>query len=96
MRRLTDEEWETTTGPFSYIRSTFPYWKTKHRALASQWLEAHCSPGWFYEADGVAVFELSDDALAFRVWSTQDPFDLCRQRLAPRPLSSALEMMGLD
>lgn len=76
MRRLTDDEWSVVTAPFSHVKTTNPSWKAKHRILISRWLDNHPSDGWFYEAGETAIFERSDDALAYRLWISRDPFDL--------------------
>lgn len=77
MNRLTDDEWIVTGEPFSFLRAIYSGWSPKHRYIVSTWLEDH-GTGWFYESDQAVIFERSDDALAFKIWITSDPFGLSR------------------
>lgn len=92
MRRLTDEEWVVTHEPFSVLRAAYNGWTPKHRYIVSEWLETH-GAGWFYENGQAVIFQHSDDALAFKVWISGDPFDLHR-RIRPQ-VSDAMALFEL-
>jgi len=77
MRRLTDDEWFAIRQPVSFLRAHYVGWSAKHRYIVSTWLEQK-DGGWFYETGDAVIFESSDDALAFKIWITGDPFELAR------------------
>lgn len=95
MRRLTDDEWIVTVEPFSFLRAIYSGWTPKHRYIVSTWLEDHASTGWFYETGQAVIFERSDDALAFKVWISADPFGLDRRTIR-RDVSDAMSLFELD
>ena len=78
------------------LRANYRHWKPKHRVLVSHWLDQHASSGWFAETSDVAIFERSDDALAFRIWVTSDPFGVDALRYRPTPAEQAMTFFGAD
>jgi hypothetical protein len=94
MRRLMSDEWQQKQHEtFSYLRGRDSHWTRKHCVLVSQWLDDHPSPGWVFETQGIAVFERSVDALAFRIWMSSDPFGLDALRYRPRPVEEAMNLL---
>lgn len=81
VRRLTDDEWATAKAPFSFLRVTNNDWGPKHRLIISKWLDDLPGDGWFYETGESASFQRSEDALAYRIWISDDPFQIEPYRL---------------
>ena len=93
MKRLSDDEWFAIRQPFSFLRSHYVGWSAKHRYIVSTWLEQK-DGGWFYETGEAVIFERSEDALAFKVWISGDPFGL-HHRIRPQ-VSDAMALFELD